>query len=191
MNKWIGISLGTILGLSHVGMIVMISQSNKFPKLNLPIGEYTAYTVKAGPDGYLINYRAHDPKVMATLETMERPGGFLGLGKKKVNIEKQYMAEGAIHLNGSSDSGGLSAKQIACIKSQGSGESTGRLVGGGLGTAVVANTSITSIPVVGWVLGGAMAMIGMNQGAEIGGTMAKDMSKDCDDIDISTANKEE
>ena len=139
MNKWIGISLGTILGLSHVGMIVMISQSTKFPKLNLPIGEYTAYTVKAGPDGYFINYRAHDPKVMATLERVERPGGFLGLGKKKVNIERQYMAEGALHLDPviGKDGNPLSVKQIACIKAQGSGESTGRLVGGGLGTAVV------------------------------------------------------
>ena len=183
MRKWIGISLGTLLGVSHIGMIQMISQSTKYPKLNLPIGEYTAYTVKAGPDGYFINYRAHDPKVMATIERVKRPAGFLGLGTKEGVIERQYMAEGAMHLDNGGGEGNLTAKQIACIKAQGSGESTGRLVGGGLGTAVVANTSITSIPIVGWVLGGAIAMLGMDQGAEIGATMARDF-KGCDDLEV-------
>ena len=188
MNKWIGISLGTLLGVSHIGMIGMISQQTKFPKLNLPIGEYTAYTVKAGPDGYLINYRAHDPKVMANITKVDRPAGLLGLGKKHVITEQQYMAEGSLHVDPiiGKDGNPLSAKQIACIKARGSGESTGRLVGGGLGTAVVANTSITSIPIIGWVLGGAMTMVGMNQGAEIGGQMAVDLNDSCEDVEIET-----
>tara|TARA_R100000008_G_C3517891_1_gene132368 strand:- start:190 stop:744 length:555 start_codon:yes stop_codon:yes gene_type:complete len=179
MKKWFGISLGALLGISHIGMIGMISQGTKFPKLNLPIGEYTAYTVKAGPDGYFINYRAHDPKVLVKTQGVDRPAGFLGLGKKKASITEQYYVSSS-----QSDSNNpLSAKDIACIKAQGSGESTGRLVGGGLGTAVVANTSITSIPIVGWVLGGAIAMMGMDQGAEIGGQMAQDF-KGCEDLEV-------
>ena len=182
MNKWIGLSLGTLLGVSHIGMISMISQGNKFPRVNLPINEYTSYTVEAGPDGYKINYRAHDPKVMVTLEKGERPAGFLGFGKKKVYNETQYMAQGKLHLDPPLDEDGnpLTAKQIDCIKAQGSGESTGRLIGGGLGTAVVANTSIASIPIVGWVLAGATTMLGMNQGAEIGGQMSTDLSEACE-----------
>ena len=43
MKKWIGISLGTLLGISHIGMIGMIARKESFPKLNLPIGEYTSY----------------------------------------------------------------------------------------------------------------------------------------------------
>ena len=40
MNKWIGISLGGILGLSHIGMIGMIAnRPSKMPTLNLPVGE--------------------------------------------------------------------------------------------------------------------------------------------------------
>ena len=35
MKKWFGLSLGLLLGISHVGMIGMISQGTKFPKLNL------------------------------------------------------------------------------------------------------------------------------------------------------------
>ena len=185
MKKWFGFSLGALLGISHIGMIGMLSQGTKIPKVNLPIGEYTAYTVKAGPDGYFINYRAHDPKVMTKVQEVNRPAGFLGLGRKNAVIEEQYMAEGALHVNPIMGSNGqpLTAEQIACIKAQGSGESTGRLVGGGLGTAVVANTTITSIPVIGWVLGGAITMLGMDQGAEIGGQMAQDF-KGCEDLEV-------
>ena len=183
MNKWIGLSLGTLLGVSHIGMISMISQGNKFPRVNLPINEYTSYHVEANTEGYRISYRAHDPKVMIKTQEVNRPAGFLGLGRKTASIAEEYMAEGAIHTNTNSNSDGLSAREIACIKAQGSGESTGRLVGGGLGTAVVSNTGIASIPIVGWVLAGATTMLGMDQGAEIGGSMAQDF-KGCEDIEV-------
>ena len=52
MKKWIGISLGTLLGISHIGMIGMIARKESFPKLNLPIGEYTSYNVIANKEGY-------------------------------------------------------------------------------------------------------------------------------------------
>ena len=179
MKKWFVISLGTILGISHLGMIGIISRKDSFPQLDLPIGPYTAYTVQANKEGYTINYRAHDPKVMVTVEKVDRPAGLLGLGKKKAIVEKQYMAEGALHIGG--DSGGVSAKSLACIKKVGGGEQTGRLVGGGLGTSAVTSTGLASVPVVGWLLAGSTTMMGMEQGAEIGGTMAQDLAKECKD----------
>jgi len=180
MKKLIGLSLGTLIGISHIGMIGMIARKESFPKLDLPIGEYTSYSVIANKDGYSINYRAHDPRIMATITKSERPGGFLGLGKKKSITEQQYTMEGAAHTQ-VSNGGGLSANEIACLKKQGSGEGTGRLVGGSLGTAAVTQTGMASIPIIGWVLAGATTMIGMDQGAEIGGTMAKDLAKECED----------
>ncbi len=176
MKKWIGISLGTLLGISHLGMIGILATRTKVPAVKLPIGQYTSYTVHANEKGYSINYRAHDPKVMMTQEKVSRPAGFLGFGKKNTYVERQYMAEGALHVDPIKDKDGniLSAKEIACIKAEGAGESTGRLVGGGVGTAVVANTGIASIPIIGWVLAGATTMLGMDQGAEIGGQMAQD-----------------
>ena len=176
MKKWIGISLGTLLGISHIGMIGMIARKESFPKLNLPIGEYTSYNVIANKEGYTINYRAHDPRVLATMQRVDKPGGFLGMSRNKSYTERQYYVPSS-----QSDSGGLSPKQVACIKKQGSGEGTGRLVGGGLGTAVVTQTGMASIPVIGWVLAGATTMMGMDQGAEIGGNMAKDFAKECED----------
>ena len=52
------------------------------------------------------------------------------------------------------------------------------MVGASVG-ASVANTGVASIPYVGWVLAGAATMMGMDQGAEIGGNMAEDLSKEC------------
>ena len=186
MKKWIGISLGTILGITHIGMIGTLANRTKFPKLNLPIGEYTSYNVIANKEGYTINYRAHDPRVLVKSEGVDRPGGFLGMGKTKISKHEQYYVSPS-----QSNGGGMSPEMIACIKKKGGGEQTGRLVGGGLGTAAVTNTGIASIPIVGWVLAGAATMIGMDQGAEIGGQMAEDLAKECqEDIDISSTIEE-
>ena len=177
MKKWIGISLGTLLGISHIGMIGMIARKESFPKLNLPIGEYTSYSVVANKEGYSINYRAHDPRVLVKSEEVNRPAGFLGMGKKVASVHEQYY----IAPSQSESGGGMSPEMIACIKKKGGGEGTGRMVGGAAGAAVVTNTGLSSIPIVGWVLAGAATMIGMEQGAEIGGTMAEDLAKECKD----------
>ena len=176
MKKWIGISLGTLLGISHIGMIGMIARRESLPKINLPIGEYTSYHVQANKEGYSIQYRAHDPRVLVKSNHVDRPAGFLGLGKKKVEIHEQYYIAPS-----ESKSGGLDPKTIACIKKKGGGEGTGKMVGGALGTAAVTNTGLASVPIVGWVLAGAVTMMGMDQGAEIGGQMAEDFSKECEE----------
>ena len=50
------------------------------------------------------------------------------------------------------------------------------MVGGAVGASVA--PSLSGIPFVGWVLAGAATMIGMDQGGQIGGQMAKDFA-DC------------
>ena len=108
------------------------------------------------------------------------------MGKTKISKHEQYYVSPS-----QSDGGGMSPEMIACIKKKGGGEQTGRLVGGGLGTAAVTSTGIGSIPIVGWVLAGAATMVGMNQGAEIGGQMAADLAKECqEDLDISSTIEE-
>ena len=182
MNKWIGISLGAVVGISHIGMIGMLSRQSKFPVVNLPVGPYTAYTVKAGKEGYLINYRANDPLVMEVTRNDKRPAGFLGLGTKTTQTRELYTMDGAHHLDRGGSEGKLSAAKIACIKAEGSGEGTGKMVGGAVG-ASVATTGLASVPYVGWVLAGAATMLGMEQGGEIGGEMAKSFA-DCDPEDL-------
>ena len=183
MKKFIGYSLGTLIGLSHIGMIGMIARRESLPKINLPIGEYTSYHVQANKEGYSIQYRAHDPRVLVKSEHVDRPAGLLGLGKKKVAIHEQYYISPS-----ESKAGGLDPKTIACIKKKGSGEGTGRLVGGAVGTAAVTQTGMASIPIIGWVLAGATTMMGMDQGAEIGGQMAADLAKECEDEEKNLNN---
>ena len=181
MNKWIGLSLGGILGLSHIGLIGLVANRNQFPQLNLPIGDYTSYQVEAGKDGYRIQYRANDPKVMEVTKDVERPGGFLGFSKAKVYSKQEYTMDGSFHLSDQSGSK-MSAAQVACIEAEGGGKQTGRIVGGSIGAAA-ATTGLASVPYVGWVLAGAATMLGMEQGAEIGGSMAKDFSGACQKVE--------
>ena len=194
-NKWKWISIGTVgslFALSHIGMIGMLAQrESKFPKVNLPVSEYTSYSVRAGKDGYAINYRANDPLIMGVQRSVKKPGGFLGLRTATVTSQEQYTMDGARHHGGpvstrsawlDSAGGGepgksISDKTIACIKAEGGGEQTGRMVGGAVGAS--AAPTLSGIPFVGWVLAGAATMIGMDQGADIGGSMAVSLN-DCD-----------
>ena len=183
MNKWIGLSLGSILGLSHIGLIGLVANRNQFPQLNLPIGDYTSYQVEAGKDGYRIQYRANDPKVMEVTKDVQRPAGFLGLGKAEVYSKQEYTMDGSFHLSDQSGSK-MSAAQRECIEAAGGGKQTGRIVGGSVGAAV-GTSGLASIPYVGWVLAGAATVLGMEQGAEIGGNMATDFSKACQEHEES------
>ena len=192
MNKWIGISLGTILGVSHIGMIGLIAtrNNNKLPTLNIPVTPYSSYVASVSEDGYKISYSANDPKVMMTTEDVVTPSGFLGLSKKKTQRVVEYTMDGAEHHGGPVSSPtawidpsaqgtgqGPSDKTIACIKAVGSAEGTGRLVGTSVGAA--AAPTVSGIPFVGWVVAGWVAMFGGEQGAEIGGNMAQDLNKNC------------
>ncbi len=193
MNKWIGIGLGTLLGVSHLGMIGLLAtrQQSKYPRITIPpVNEYSSVRVMAGEDGYSLEYRGNDPKSMFTTKTVSS-GGFLKKGDK-TTITKEYTMDGAVHHGGpvsnsrtwidpvsvgSFQEKKSNAKTEACIEARGGGKSTGRLVGGSVGAA--AGSGLSSIPFVGWVLAGAATMIGMNEGADLGGDVAESFSKDC------------
>ena len=197
MNKWIGISLGGILGISHIGMIGMIAthKSSSLPKLNLPVGDYTSYVVSADKEGYKISYTANDPKTAFITKDIKEKGGFLGLATETTQITEEYFLDGKTNQGGAVSNKrswidqppGLTAEQAkeitsarkseACIKAIGSAEGTGRLVGTSVGAS--AAPALANVPFVGWVAAGWITMFSGNQGAEIGGSMAESMSKDC------------
>ena len=184
-NKWKWISIGTVgslFALSHIGMIGMIARQSKFPQLNMPVGEYTSYSVREGKDGYAINYRANDPLIMHVERDVKTKGGFLGLANNTVKTKEQYTVGSKTHHGGpvsnhktwidpSAQGKKLSDKTIACIEARGGGKSTGKIVGGSVGATV--GSSLTGIPFGGWVLAGAASMIGMDTGSDIGGSMAE------------------
>ena len=196
MNKWIGLSLGTLVGISHIGMLgLLMSKDSKLPVIDIPTGNYVSLDAEVGEDGYRISYKANDPKTMYITKDIKEKGGFLGLANETTNIVEEYVMDGQTNQGGSVSNHrswidqppGLTSEQAknittarkseACIKAIGSAEGTGRLVGTSVGAATA--PALSSIPFVGWVAAGWVAMFGGNQGAEIGGNMAEDMSKDC------------
>ena len=176
--KLIGIGLGGILGVSHLAMIGMLATRSNLPTLNVPVNEYTSYRARVTKDGYDIEYKANDPKTVMITEDVKEKGGFLGFANETKKVVKEVPVDGRLHTQAQKDVWEQDARSEACIKAIGGGEQTGRIVGGSLGGAV-ATTGVASIPYVGWVLAGAATMIGMDQGAEIGGNMAEDLNKEC------------
>ena len=188
LTKWFALGLDVIIGVSHRGMIGMLAnRSSKLPALNMPVGPYTSYVAEADENGYKVSYTANDPKTMLISKDIVKPSGFLGFGKSTTQITEEYVMDGATNQGGpvsntrswqdgsaQTPGEGLSKKTVECIEAVGGGKQTGKIVGGSIGSAV-ANTGLASVPFVGWVLAGAATMIGMDQGAEIGGNMAADL----------------
>ena len=195
MIKWIGLSLGVLVGVSHIAMIGMISQQNKkegLPVVNIPEGDYGSFRADVTKDGYKISYKANDPKTAYITKDIKEKAGFLGLANNETKVVEEYFMDGKTNQGGAvsnkrswlapykefTDSNPeLSDKDLACIKAVGSAEGTGRLVGTSVGAA--AAPTLSTIPFVGWVAAGWVAMFGGEQGAEIGGNMAEDMNKNC------------
>ena len=180
--KWsrlFALGLGGILGLSHIGMIgTLMNRESKLPSINVPVGPYTAYEAEVGKEGYRIKYRANDPLVMRVERDSNTKGGFLGLANNKVKVVEQYTMDGAVHNKSTTvTEGTTNGKSEACIKAIGGAENTGRLVGSSVGASVA--PSVANIPIIGWVAAGWVTMFSGNQGADIGGSMAESMSKDC------------
>jgi hypothetical protein len=175
--RWTALSLGALFGVAHLGILGHLISRDKLPVINLPVGDYTAYQVEASKEGYRIQYRSNAPTVMGKDKVVLKKNGFFGIGgNTQIIQQEQYTMDGATHLQGGAE-GKLTAQQLECIKAEGGGESTGRMVGASVGAA--AAPWFTSIPYIGWVAAGWVAMFGQEKGAEIGGELATSM-KDCD-----------
>ena len=105
MNKWLTISLGAVLGISHIGMIGLLSnRESKLPSLDIPVGPYTSYLAEVNKEGYRISYKANDPKTMYITKDIKKKGGFLGLANNIEKVTEEYTMDGAVHhKNGSTE----------------------------------------------------------------------------------------
>ena len=200
MNRWKWISfgvVGSLFAVSHIGMIGYIAtrEKSKIPNLNVPVGPYTSYVVSADEQGYKISYTANDPKTAYITKDIKEKGGFLGLANNTTKVVEEYFMDGQINQGGAvsntrswldgkpgltqdqSDAITAARKSEACIEAVGAAKGTGRLVGTSVGAA--AAPTLSSIPFVGWVAAGWVAMFGGDQGSNIGGNMAEDLNKNC------------
>ena len=195
MKKWFALGLGGILGISHIGLIGLVSRKASVPVISPPVGPYTSYVIQADKEGYKLSYTANDPKTAFITKDIKEKGGFLGLANETTQITEEYFMDGSINQGGAvsnqrswlDQKPGLTQAQAAeinaarkseaCIEAIGSAKGTGRLVGTSVGAA--AAPTLSSIPFVGWVAAGWVAMFGGNQGAELGGNLAEDLNSNC------------
>ena len=176
--KWAALTVGTLFGVAHIGILGHLINKKDIPIINLPVGDYTSYSVEAGKDGYSIQYSSNDPKIMGVSKSIDKNNGFFGIGGNSViRTEEEYTMDGARHMGGGAE-GKLTAQNLECIKVEGAGESTGRMVGASVGAGIA--PIFTSIPYVGWLMSGWAVMLGQNTGADIGGEIAT-MMEDCED----------
>ena len=195
LTKWFALGLGGIFGLSHIGLIGMVSRKDSLPIISPPVGPYTSYKVSVTDEGYAISYKANDPKTAFITKDIKEKGGFLGLANESTQITEEIFMDGQTNQGGAvsntrswlDQKPGLTQAQVeeinsarkseACIEAIGSAKGTGRLVGTSIGAS--AAPTLSSIPFVGWVAAGWVAMFGGDQGANIGGNMAEDLNKNC------------
>ena len=197
--KWISIGVvGSLFAVSHLGMIGYIASrktESQLPRIDVPVGDYTSYAISADKDGYKISYSANDPKTAFITKDIKEKGGFLGLANETTKVTEEYFLDGKTNQGGPVSNKrswidqppGLTQQQTQeitaarkseeCVKAIGAAEGTGRLVGTSVGAA--AAPAVSSIPFVGWVAAGWIAMFGGNQGADIGGSMAEDLNENC------------
>ena len=196
--KWISFGIvGSLFAVSHIGMIGYIAtrEKSKLPNVNVPVGPYTSYKVSVSEEGYVISYKANDPKTAYITKDIKEKAGFLGLSNNTTKVAEEYFMDGQTNQGGSvsnhrswlegkpgltqEEASNITAirKSEACIEAVGAAKGTGKLVGTSIGAA--AAPTVSTIPFVGWVVAGWVAMFGGNQGAEIGGNMAEDLNKNC------------
>ena len=176
--KTIAIVAGSLFALSHIGLLGYVlrpqePEVQQPPTFNLPRGPYSSYKIKAGKDGYEIEYRANDPKVLESTKSLtldkEKKGFFGGGTEKRTEYRRdQFTMDGTRNLGGVNTSEGKSnAKTAECIAADAGARSQGAMAGSAL-AAGVAVPAAASIPYVGWLAGGWALLLGQNIGSEVG-----------------------
>jgi len=169
---------GALFAISHLGLLGYLidrkAEPPSVPTINLPRGPYSSYKIEAGKDGYKIEYRANDPKVLESESSLDldraKKGMFGGsIEQRREYRRDQYTMDGTRNLGGASvDSEGKSlAKSEECIRADAGARSQGAMAGTAISAGLVV-PAVSSIPYVGWLAGGWALLLGQQAGSEIG-----------------------
>ena len=174
--KIAALALGALVGVSHIGLLGYVlrpqEQVQQIPTINIPRGPYSSYRIKAGKDGYEIEYRADDPKVLESERSLdlnqEKRGLFGGGTERRREFRRdEYTREGTRNLGGATTEEGKSAKDIECIVADAGARSQGAMAGSAI-AAGVAVPALSGIPYIGWLAGGWALLLGQKAGSAIG-----------------------
>jgi len=168
---------GALFAISHLGLLGYLidrkAEPPKVPTINLPRGPYSSYKIKAGKDGYEIEYRANDPKVLNSTRTLDldkEKKGFFGGGSEQRTEHRhdQYTMEGTRNMGGAIDAEGkLNAKTAECIAADAGARSQGAMAGTSVAAGLVV-PAVSGIPYIGWLAGGWALLLGQRAGETIG-----------------------
>ena len=184
--KWAAISVGGVVAIAHIGILghlVRKPQQVQVPQINIPAGTpYSSYKIEAGKDGYTIEYKANDPKVLESQKSLdldkEKKGLFGGGTEKRSEYRyDQYTMEGVRNMGGASLPGGKSAEDIECIVADAGARSQGAMAGTAISTGLIA-PAVMNIPYIGWLAAGWANLIGQRAG-EAAGSQVNSMISDC------------
>ncbi|QPB08375.1 hypothetical protein [Synechococcus phage S-H9-2] len=185
--KVAALALGALVGVSHIGLLGYVlrpqEQVQQVPTINIPHGPYSSYRIKAGKDGYEIEYRADDPKVLESERSLrldQEKRGLFGGGNTNRNEYRrdQYTREGTRNIGGASvDAEGKSAKDIECIVADAGARTQGAMAGSAIAAGAIV-PAVVSIPYIGWLAGGWALLLGQKAGSEIGSEVGQ-VFNDC------------
>ena len=172
------LALGALVGISHIGLLGYVLRDNtpkvkEVPTINIPRGPYSSYKIQAGKDGYTIEYRANDPKILESEKSLDldktKKGFFGGGTEKRTEYRRdQYTMDGTRNIGGGATTEeGKSAKDIECIVADAGARSQGAMAGTAISAGVIA-PAVSSIPYVGWLAGGWALLLGQQVGESIG-----------------------
>jgi hypothetical protein len=175
--KVIAIALGSVFAVAHIGLLGYVVRQEPEPRvqppvLNIPRGPYSSYKIRAGKEGYEIEFRADDPKILESersLDVDKNKKGFFG-GSTEVRSEwrrDQFTREGTRNLGGATGEEGKSAKEVECLVADAGARSQGAMAGSAI-AAGVAVPALASVPYVGWLAGGWALLLGQKAGSELG-----------------------
>ena len=190
--KWTALSVGSVVAIAHIGVLGHLigkqSERIEVPTINIPRGTpYSSYKIQAGKDGYTIEYKANDPKVLESeksidlIKNQDKKGLFGGTNTFEDRNEyrrDQYTMEGVRNMGGDvgelGKTGGASAE---CIAADAGARSQGAMAGTSI-AAGVAVPAVSSIPYIGWLASGWALLLGQNIGSEAG-SQVNSMISDC------------
>ena len=186
--KGIALALGALVGISHIGLLGYVVRDNtpklrEVPTINIPRGDYSSYTIKAGKDGYEIEYRANDPAILESQRSSSSDSNKKGLfgGGTESRREwrrDQFTMDGTRNLGGAVlDGEGKSAKDIECIVADAGARSQGAMAGTSI-AAGIGVPAVIGIPYVGWLAAGWVSLLGGRVGSTVGSTVGS-VFNDC------------
>ena len=181
MNKLkiVAASVGGVFVVAHIGLLGYVFRQEPEPVIqpptfNIPRGPYSSYKIRAGKDGYEIEFRADDPKVLESersLDVDKEKRGLFGGGTERRREWRtdQFTREGTRNLGGDV---GEQGKHVAgfsaeCIAADAGARSQGAMAGSAI-AAGVAVPALASIPYVGWLAGGWALLLGQKAGSSLG-----------------------